>query len=350
MPQSKAALDSEPGADPFLERHRFRLQQRVRVLGGDFWVRSDSAPLMRIVQHALCGLPRHYFARPAPRFELKLISAKPVRRSGREPALIRPIGGGAVLYGAMDSASFAAVSAASGEALIHVAADMLRFPYHVRYELIEFAAYTLAARAQQLVALHAACIGAGGQGALLLGASGSGKSTLALLCVLQGMDFLAEDSVLVEPKAMRATGLGNFLHIRTDSMRMFSGRAASTRLRRSPVITRRSGIKKFEIDMRASNFRLAPHPLKLSVILVVSPKRAAGAAMLRPLRPRAIAKQLAASQPYAAAQPGWSAFLRQAASLPVFELLRGQDPQDSVNAVRTLLTQRVARSRAHGAA
>jgi hypothetical protein len=57
---------------------------------------------------------------------------------------------------------------------------MLRFPYHARYELIEFAVFTLAARAQGLVPLHAACVGEEGRGLLLMGESGAGKSTASL--------------------------------------------------------------------------------------------------------------------------------------------------------------------------
>jgi len=96
---------------------------------------------------------------------------------------------------------------------------MRRFPYHTRYELIEFAVFTLAARVQSLVSLHAACVGHGGRGVLLLGPSGSGKSTVALQCLLQGLDFVAEDSVFVETGSMLTTGIANFMHVRSDSLR-----------------------------------------------------------------------------------------------------------------------------------
>src|SRR5205807_7043764 len=103
-------------------------------------------------------------------------------------------------------------------ALVVVSQDMLEFPYHVRYEMLEFAVYVLASRMQGLVPLHAACVGRGGQGILLLGPSGSGKSTVSLQCLLEGLDFLAEDSVLVKPDGLLATGVASFLHVRPDSL------------------------------------------------------------------------------------------------------------------------------------
>ena len=133
---------------------------------------------------------------------------------------------------------------------------MLRYPYHLRYELLEFAVYTLAARTQGLVPLHAACIGHGGHGVLLLGDSSSGKSTVALHCLLNGLEFLAEDSVLVEPRTLRATGVANFLHLRSDSLRWLTRKSDLARVRRSPLIRRRSGARKFELDLRQGGYPL----------------------------------------------------------------------------------------------
>ncbi len=45
--------------------------------------------------------------------------------------------------------------------------------------------------------LHGAGTGIGGRGALILGGSGAGKSTLALSCLCSGMDYLADDYILV---------------------------------------------------------------------------------------------------------------------------------------------------------
>jgi hypothetical protein len=45
---------------------------------------------------------------------------------------------------------------------------------------------------------HAGAVGRGGRGVLLVGRSGSGKSTLALACALAGMEFVADDYLLLE--------------------------------------------------------------------------------------------------------------------------------------------------------
>ena len=60
-------------------------------------------------------------------------------------------------------------------ALICVSNAMLRHRYHARYELVELAFLTLAARAQSLVPLHAACVGANGKGVLLMGGERDGQ-------------------------------------------------------------------------------------------------------------------------------------------------------------------------------
>ena len=154
-------------------------------------------------------------------------------RARFEPPTTAMLSGAGLLAGAPETSSFVALSPASGSALVVVAEPMLRFPYHTRYELIEFAVYTLAARTQGLAALHAACVGKGGRGMLLMGASGAGKSTVALHCLLRRLDFLSEDAVFVQPSTMLATGAPNFLHVRSDSLRL--GSALARRNRGSPL-------------------------------------------------------------------------------------------------------------------
>jgi hypothetical protein len=259
-----------------------------------------------------------------------------------QPPAVRPVGGSAILGGVVESGSFVAVTAKDREALVVVSPDMLQFPYHVRYELLEFSVYTLAARAQGLVPLHAACIGAGARGALLLGSSGAGKSTLSLSCLLQGLDFVAEDSVLVRPRGLLAMGLANFLHIRTDSLQLLhaagASAAAARAISQSPMIRRRSGVEKLEIDLRRRQFHLAPKPLPLAVVIVVSPRSAQEGPLLVPLSRARIREELTEGQRYAANQPGWQDFMRRVARLPAFELRRGDTPAESASALRELLT------------
>jgi hypothetical protein len=222
--------------------------------------------------------------------------------------------------------------------LLAVPHQLLRYAYHIRYELLEFAVYVLAARAQRLVPLHAACVGHGDRGILLIGPSGSGKSTLVLQSLLAGLDFLAEDSVLVRPSGLLASGVANFLHLRSDSLRFLDRMDRSRLLRKSRHILRRSGVKKLEIDLRRPYYRLAPAPLHIRAVAFLSRRKAGAGPLLMPLRKSAAQRRLAASQRYAANQPGWARFMEQCAKLRAYELRRGAHPRESVEALRLLLT------------
>jgi hypothetical protein len=224
-------------------------------------------------------------------------------------------------------------------ALVVVSPQMLRFPYHVRYELIEFAVFALAARAQRLVPLHAACVGHGGRGLLLMGPTGAGKSTVSLHCLLDGFDFLSEDSVFVAPKTLLATGVANFLHVRGDSLRWLGGSREAAAIRKSPVIRRRSGVKKFEVDLRRAPFRLAQSPLKIIGIVFLSAQDAGARPLLKLLPKKAVLGNLAAMQAYGASQPQWQTFIRKVSHLDSFELRRGRHPHETVEVLRSVLAR-----------
>jgi hypothetical protein len=222
----------------------------------------------------------------------------------------------------------------------------MRYPYHIRYELLEFAVYVLAARVQQLVPLHAACVGRQGEGILLMGPSGAGKSTLVVQCLLGGLDFLAEDSVLVRPRGaagLLATGVANFLHLRPDSLRFLDTAERARLLRESWRIRRRSGVEKLEIDLRRPYYHLAPAPLHIRAVAFLSRREAGAGTLLTPLRTAVVRRRLAANQRYAAHQPGWANFTQQLAKLPAYELRRGAHPRESVEALRELLTAKSMR-------
>jgi energy-coupling factor transporter ATP-binding protein EcfA2 len=229
------------------------------------------------------------------------------------------------------------VAPRSGSALVVLAPELLRYPYHARYELLEFAVYCLAGRAQQLVPLHAACVGGAGAAALLLGASGAGKSTLTLHCLLGSLELLAEDSVLVEPRQMLATGVGSFLHLRMRARHYAEGTPIGQKIARSPVIRRRSGERKFEFDLRAARLPLARAPLPLRTLVFLSRARAAQGELLVPLSPATATRRLAVSQRYAASQPGWQQFLKRALQLPAYELRRGAHPGEGAAALARIL-------------
>ncbi len=315
------------------------MSRRFRLLGADFEFDVRHAALARLVEHAYAGLPEHRLAADAPRLQLSLsVAPGGARLARRRAPQIETLSGAGLLCGSTGRSVFAAIAPGAGAALIVVSRDMLRHPYHLRDELIELAVFTLAARTQGLVPLHAACVGHHGRGLLVMGDSGAGKSTAALHAALRGLEFVSEDSTFVEPGSMLATGVANFLHVRRESLRFVPAPVAA-RLRRSPVIRRRSGVAKLEIDLRRARVPLAPHPVRIEAMIFATPKpRSRGGPLLLPLRADAVCGRLAAAQAYAARRPEWPLFTRRIAALPAFELRRGAHPQETAAALESLLT------------
>jgi len=326
-------------ADPFKERGAKLRRLPLQLLGGRFEFQTESRELMRLVRWAYADLPGHRLSAAAPRCEVRLVLGESaVAHPPGEPAPLAMLSGPGMLCGASPSASVATVAAHERAGLVIVARDMLRFPYHVRYELIEFAVFTLAARVQGLMPLHAACVGSGRRGVLLIGPSGAGKSTAVLHCALAGLDLVSEDSLFVAPETLLATGVANFLHVRRESLRFLSTGDAAF-LRRSPVIRRRSGVEKLEVDLRQRRFRLARAPLEVIAVVDLARRQARGGPLLTRLGPRELLRRLRASQPYAASQPGWGTLVQRIRTVPAFELRRGRHPREAAQALRQLLRE-----------
>lgn len=330
------SLRPDISSDPFQEHARGLTRRRIQILGARFEFESRSRTLLDLVDSAYAGLPRHQLSRLPPRLRvrLELLSGAP-RCSPRAPPSLETLSGFGFLGGATARSHFAVLAPAERRALVVVPQTLLQFPYHLRYELIEFVVSTLAARVQQLLPLHAACVGIDGRGVLLMGGSGAGKSTLALHCMLQGFEFMAEDSTFVGTNSMRATGVANFVHVHASSLK-FLERGCAAMIRRSPIIRRRSGVAKYEVDVRGMNLQLATAPLKIGSLVFISRSPADCGPLLRPLAKMRALACLRASQPYAASLPGWGGFMSRAARLEAFELRRGRHPQEAVMALQEL--------------
>ena len=329
-------------ADPFFERLRSRGGRTLQLLGAQFRFRSNSARLLELVDVAYAGLPRHRLGEPATKIEVGLLLGAGGGATRRPVPAALSLGNSAShLIGATPGSSLVIASAAQRTALVVVSPDMLAHPYHVRYEFIEFAVFTLAARVQGLVPLHAACVGHRGRGLVLMGGSGAGKSTISMLWALQGLDFLAEDSVFVAPATMAATGVANFLHVRPDSLRFVTSAAQARALRRSPSIRRRSGVQKLEIDLRQTGWRLARAPLDIAAIVFLTSEPAGRHRLLAPLSKAQLSRRTLHEQPYAAGRAEWPLFRGKLAAVPAFELRRGGHPLESVDALRALLETNV---------
>jgi len=330
----------DAGADPFCERpadRRFTVCRQI--LGGCFRFESTSVALLGLVEAAYAELPSHHLPMDAPEFRIELrLLPRQASPDVAEPPAVQVHSGAGLLCGVMDASNYVVLAPEQRRALVVASEDMLGHPYHLRYELIEFAVFTLATRGLGLVPLHGACVGREGRGILLLGASGSGKSTLALHSLLRGLDFLAEDAVFVQPESMLATGVANYLHVQADALRFIDDHATRRWISQAPIIRRRSGVEKFEADLRQGHGRLAVAPLKLIGAVFVSGQPADDLDVLLSVIPQGeIAARLSADQAYAAVQPGWQRFEQRMMHMGVHQLHRGRHPRDSVAALRWLL-------------
>jgi hypothetical protein len=339
MKQERVSTAPDLYADPFRERSVKLLRARMQLMGARVEFQSNDRRLLQLALTAYIDLPPHRLYSNAPRLRVKLLLRPPgPPRSYRqfEPPPLDMFSGVEWLGAATQTSDFVVLSPRLRTALVVVSPRTLAFAYHTRYELIEFAVFTLAARCLRLVSLHAACVGLNGRGVLLVGASGSGKSTVTLMCLLRGFEFLSEDSVFVAPKTMKATGIANFLHVQSDSLRWLEPKLRAQILK-SPVIRRRSGVRKFEVDLRLGGHCLASVPLNISAVVFLSKRKAGKASLLKSVSAAALLSRLAAAQAYAVNQPEWPTFSRNLTRLKAFELRRGHHPDEAVAALRSLL-------------
>jgi hypothetical protein len=337
MAQADQPLRPGSAPDPFGEHPQRLWRKRATLLGGSFEFESSSRALLRLVEEAYAGLPRHRLSSVRPRYRIRLqLTSGDGSGDASAPPLPQFQGGVGLLTAVMDAANFAVICPAERTGLVAISGSMLRFPRQVRYELLEFAVFALAHRSQRFVSLHAGCVGWERRGLLLIGQSGAGKSVLSLYCALHGFDFLTEDATFVDAATLRATGVSNFLHVNPDALD-FLDRSALSRIRKSPVIRRRSGVEKLEVDMRRLRVTLAPAPLALAGIVFLSAIPAGKRPLLRTIARREAIARLASSQAYATTQHNWRTFMARTSRLPALELLRPRHPVDAVDALRGLL-------------
>jgi hypothetical protein len=326
-------------ADPFGERIACPLRRVLGVLGAEVEFRSNDPRLIRLAEESFARLPRHRWGRRVRRLRIELcaVPAQPASRPLRTPRAPVLRAGAGCLLATVDESNFVIINAIGGEARVQVSRDRFEHPYHLRYELIELAALTLSTRAQQLIPLHAACIAKRGRGVLVMGKSGAGKSTLTLASMAAGLQVLAEDSVFVHPRSGRATGVASFVHLRRSAVPLVADPILRERIRASPVIRRRSGARKFRFDLRHWPAALAPAPVTLVGVIFLSERSSRGGAILRPVSPRVLSREMRREQPYAMRQEQWEEFERSLLARGGFRLLRGERPGEAVQVVRRLL-------------
>jgi len=330
---------TRPGADPFGEGFQAGSRARLSLLGGDFTIESSDSKLLQLAVDAFGGLPRHRLNSKPHRFKVRLTLSnhKSTWPRSKEPPQPVLSAGGGLLCATVDAGNFAVIDIAMSRALISVSTKMMQHPYHARHELIELAFLTLASRAQQLVPLHAACVGAKGNGLLLMGNSATGKSTLSLQALAAGMQYLSEDSAFVELEKLRVTGVPNYLHVQSDSLAFLPPGTLREQIECAPVIQRRSGAIKHQFDVRRQRRSIARSPLILAGTVFLTRRKAGNKPALKPLDKKSLRLRLRREQPYAAARENWREFERQILTLPAHELNRTEHPQIAVELLRKLL-------------
>jgi hypothetical protein len=329
-------------ADPFGERPRRTWRRRYFVLGARVDFECATPALAAVVDAAYAGLPatRARRAMPVYRVCLRFIAAGTTRFRGAPP---RPgfSSGGGLISATIDASNYAVVAPDARSALLVASPAMLARPHELRCELLEFAVFTLVARDQPVLPLHAACVAVRDRAVLLLGESGAGKSTATLQCVLAGLGVLAEDVVFVEPRRLTVTAVPNYIYLRIEAPRLLPA-ALARRIRRAPVVERRnSGVRKFEVDLRGMAGARLLLPATLVAVVVLSRRKARrGTSLLQELPARELLRALDRDQPYARSRPLWSTLRASLRRLPKFRLERGATAKDTAIVLAAMLTKR----------
>jgi len=325
--------------DPFGEHIARAAHGRVSVLGAEILLESTDAVLTEIAYEAYRNLPR--FDRHGTPTQLH-ISMVLNEHEGEWPKNEEPpspilSSGGGLLCATVDAGNFVVVDVAKRRALICVSRAMLHHRQLVRYEMIEFAVLTLAARSRSLVPLHAACIGLGDSGCLIFGASGTGKSTLCLLALCNGLEVISEDSTFVDPESLEIFGVPNYLHVKPETIDLIGPGPLHDLVAGSPVIRRRSGAVKFEADLRGLVSVGARSPFRLAAAIFLTPDLADSGLVKQRIDSSDVVSRIDLEQPYAAGLPGWDRFCAKLVDHPCYELRRTSPPAAVIRELQQLL-------------
>jgi hypothetical protein len=133
------------------------------------------------------------------------------------------------------------------------------------------------------------------------------------------------------------TGTPNYLHVSPSALGFLAPGPLLAQVRRSPMIRRRSGAQKYEVDVRKLPGTIAAAPLRLAATVFLSRRTTVRQNALERLGRRALLSRLRSEQRYAAGLPNWRDFERRIAGLPAYELRRTEHPDIAVGQLRALL-------------
>ena len=325
--------------DPFGEHAVPSSRARLAVLGAEILVESTDAALMELAIEAYGGLPPFEKGHTATALGLSMVlndHGKTWPAGEIPPAPILSSGSG-LLCASFDAGNFAVVDPAHARAFINVSRAMLQHPHIIRYELIEFAILTLASRSRSLVPLHAACVGLGANGCLILGASGTGKSTLCLMALEHDLSVLSEDSTFVDPMAHKLFGVPNFLHVKRETLALLEPGSLRGLVEQSRLIYRRSGATKFEMDLRRLGQGNLENSVGFAATIFLTQKTAGSGSALEKIDRADMLTRMIEEQPYAVGLPGWDDFCETLVDRPAYELRRTNPPAAAIRELRALL-------------
>jgi len=168
-------------------------------------------------------------------------------RAGAEPNEALPPSPAYMLHGSLllevaNADNFFIADLKKGRAIGRVTPCAVACPRYLRYFFLEAAALSMIS-AMRAVAVHGACVRAGGKGVLLCGDSGEGKSTLAYAGTRAGWTYVSDDATYIPMDPEDRLAIGNCARIRFRP----SGVALFPELAGRPITPRAAGKPSIEV-------------------------------------------------------------------------------------------------------
>ena len=187
---------------------------------------------------------------------------------------------------------------------------------YMRSRHIMVNAFARWAHANGKLLFHAAAVGTGGKGVLIVGRGGSGKSTFAVSCLAEGLDFVSDDYTLITAQGpLRAMPLYTIVALREDMYQKFPQLG-------TPILEEDGSFRGGKPQFQVSPERLCPH---LDIHAIIMPRiEGASEPSIAPVHPGKVMTQLIHSTITQIESRRDTALIQQMArrlaGLPVYEM------------------------------